>query len=318
VTRITILHLGKAATFFAICAITDTLHSAEPASGGSFLDLPAVSSINGKLAYSGGSMESFESHNVDGSVSIPVGERFGFQADGLYSNIDGDDFYGGAGHVFWRKPDLGLIGITGGYLFREGVETYHAGAEVEYYWKRLTLRGFAGIGALTYEFPVPFIDSDPMRFAGTLGASYYLLEDLRAGVSYSTVLHNHLGKAEVEYQTPVSGLTLTGEFALGEHDYDHWLVGVRWYFGEKKSLRARHRTDDPPSLMPQILQGLGVYGADFNKRARHYLRQDHLPGSGTVYGSSFSFGVESQMYIGWPSGINSGVADFDPTLDATP
>jgi hypothetical protein len=77
---------------------------------------------------------------------------------------------------------------------------------------------------------------------------------------------------------------LTAEAALGNHGYDHLLFGIRYYFGANKSLRARHREDDPPGLMHQILYGLGLYGAEFNHKGNAYITEhpgsSYSPGSG--------------------------------------
>jgi hypothetical protein len=251
-------------------------------------DLPAVSDLNGKLDYEGGSMNSSEGHNFSGSLSLPLGEKFGFQADGLYSRIDDSDFYGSAGHLFWRNPDVGLLGLAGGYLQRTGVDTYQVGAEGEYYLDRFTFGFFGGLGSISYDKPAPFIDTNPTEFIGKISVGYYVIDDLLLRASYATAFQNGLAKVELEYQTPINGLALTAEGALGEHDYDHWLVGVRYYFGSKKSLRDRHRQDDPPGLMQQILHGLGVYGAEYNRKGNRYSRAH--PGSGNYgsYGSGIS------------------------------
>jgi hypothetical protein len=248
----------------------------------------AVEEINGKLSYSGGLMNSAEAHNLDGSISFPIGSDFGFQADALYSNIGSEDFYGGAGHLFWRNPNLGLLGLTGGYLARSGVDTFQAGAEGEYYLGRFTFGLFAGAGSINYNNSAPFIDTQPTRFIGRISADWYVLDDLRLGVAYSTALRNNLFNAEAEYQTPLRGLALTAEVAAGDHGYDHWLLGVRYYFGRNKSLRERQRQDDPRSLMPQILQHLGLYGAEFNRKGEAYL--DSHPGAGNLT-SGGSYGV---------------------------
>jgi len=232
---------------------------------------PAVSQVNGKLSYSGGSMDSEEGHNFEGSVSIPVSEQFGFQADGLFSHIGGEDFFGGAGHFFWRDPAKGLIGFSGGAVRRSDVEAFQAGAEAEWYRGSFTVRAFAGVGGISYDNTVPFIDTSPTDFIGRIGLDWYAIDDLRLGVSAMTAFANELYRAEIEYQTPINGLALTAEAAMGSHDYDQCLFGLRWYFGAPKSLRDRQRSDDPPSLMPQIMQGLGLYGAEFSSAGRQYL-----------------------------------------------
>jgi hypothetical protein len=249
--------------------------------------LPAVSSFNGKLDYAGGLMNSSAGHNFDGSIAFPLTHQFGFQADGLYSRISNLDFYGGAGHLFRRDPSIGLVGLTGGYLHRNGsdsVASFQAGAEGEYYFKRLTLGAFAGVGQINYANPAPFIDTSPTRFIGQISAGYYPIDNLLASVSYTTAFQDNLVKGNLEYQTPIRGLALTTEAALGNHGYDHLLFGIRYYFGANKSLRARHREDDPPGLMHQILYGLGVYGAEFNHKENAYIAghpgSSYNPGSG--------------------------------------
>lgn len=236
-------------------------------------------------------MNSYSGHNFEGSIAFPVTHQFGFQADGLYSRISNLDFYGGAGHLFWRDPSVGLFGLTGGYLYRNGVDpvdTFQVGAEGEYYFKRLTFGAFAGVGQINYANPAPFIDTNPTRFVGQVSAGYYPMDNLLASVSYTTAFRDNLVKGDLEYQTPIRGLALTAEAALGSHGYDHLLFGIRYYFGANKSLRTRHREDDPPGLMHQILYGLGLYGAEFNHKENAYL-QTH-PESGGAGGSG-GYGV---------------------------
>ena len=251
---------------------------------------PAVSGVNGKMDYSGGEMNSSAGHNISGSISLPVSHQFGFQADALYSRISEVNFYGGAGHLFWRDPDYGLLGLTGGYLYRDSMDsvaTFQSGVEGELYWHRFTLGFFGGVGNINYQYSTPFIETRLNRFVGRVSADYYPLDNLRVGAAFSTAFREELGKVDIEYQTPINGIALTGEAASGNYGYHHWLLGVRYYFGSKKSLRARQRQDDPPGLMPQILQSLGVYGAEFNSKGKAYIAAN--PGTGTYheqYGTS--------------------------------
>lgn len=253
---------------------------------------PAVEEINGKVSYAGGGMNSAEGHHFDGSITFPLARQFGFQADALYSHIGSLDFYGGAGHLFWRNPDFGLIGVTGGYLTRSGVDTFQVGAEGEYYLDRFTFGFFAGAGSISYDHSAPLIDTNPTRFIGRVSADWYALEELRLGVSCTTAFRNNLVKGEAEYQTPIRGLAVTAEVAVGDHHYDHWLLGVRYYFGGNKSLRDRQRRDDPRGLMPQILHGLGVYGAEYNRKGRAYAAAH--PGAGGWSGGGSYGSVERQ------------------------
>jgi hypothetical protein len=260
-------------------------------------------------------MNSSEGHNFDASVALPLTHQFGLQADGLYSHISGLDFYGGAGHLFWRNPKMGLVGLTGGYLYSKGVDTFQVGAEGQCYVGRFTLGDFAGAGAIDYSSTAPFINSHPTRFVGRVLADYYPVDNLRVGASYTTVFKDNLFKGEIEYQTPINGLALTGEVARGDYGYDHWLVGLRYYFGGKKTLVARHRQDDPPGLMKQILHGLGVYGAEWNRKGNAYAQTHPGTGNWSSYGISTPYRPLSMSPTNIPSGgdgpIKPGGRDFE-------
>ncbi|HEY5043222.1 MAG TPA: hypothetical protein VIK53_14605 [Verrucomicrobiae bacterium] len=299
---------------------------AVPEPGGNFnnfattdsLHLPAVSEINGKVDYSGGNMNSAEGHNFSGSITLPISHQFGFQADALYSRISNLNFYGGAGHLFWRNPDYGLLGLTGGYLYRDGadtVDTFQAGAEGELYWRQFNFGFFGGLGSIDYQYSAPFIDTNPTRFIGRVSADYYPLENLRVGASFTSAFKDYFGKAEAEYQLPINGLALTGEVALGNHGYDHWLLGVRYYFGGKKTLRDRQRQDDPRGLMPQILQSLGVYGAEFNRKENAYIAA-HPSSSGSSGGGDY--GVITIEINNPGSGFGSGIMSLLPPTSLSP
>ncbi len=95
------------------------------------LPLPAVSGVNGKFAVFGGGLDSGgndgEMIGGQGSLSVPISQRFGFQGD-AFGFVAADDYVaGGAGHLFWRDPSIGLLGVYGGacaqrppgFLFRQ-------------------------------------------------------------------------------------------------------------------------------------------------------------------------------------------------------
>jgi hypothetical protein len=267
----------------------------------------AVSEINGKVSNSGGNINSEASDVFNASISLPVTRHFGFQADALYSRIDKDDYFGGAAHLFWRDPQIGLLGLTGGYIYQDRASTYQIGFEGAYYFHRITFGFFAGVGAinsqynvtpLTAAFPIPdtaFIDPNPVDFLGKLSVDYYPVDDLRVGASYATMFRESLFRGEVEYQTPLPGLALTSEVAVGNNGYDHWLVGLRYYFGSKKTLIDRQRQDDPPGLPQQLLEGLGLFHAKYNHKRDAFVRyinqRFYNPGnSGSTGGSGDSSG----------------------------
>ena len=119
----------------------------------------------------------------------------------------------------------------------------------------------------------PLPDEDRAGFAGL---RYYPLDDLMFGASYLHLFDNELGVGQIEYQTPIHGLSLFAEVAMGEHDYEHALIGAQFYLGKSKSLIRRHREDDPPNIARQVLDSIGVYGAEYNQKARQYVEHSRI------------------------------------------
>jgi hypothetical protein len=244
----------------------------------------AVSEMNGKLGYAGGSMDGDTGNNVFGSFSLPLAPNFGLQVDGLYTNVSDRDFYGAGGHLFWRDWDKGLVGVVGGAVHESDIDSSLAGLEGEYYFERFTVAAGAGVATIDYDHSAPFIDTDVTDFFANVGLRYYPLDDLMLAASYVHVFDNELFLGNVEYQIPIKGVSLFAEFARGENDYDHVLFGLQIYFGPSKTLIRRHREDDPPNVVRQVLDGIGLYGAEFNKRGAEYVESVGGDSGGGDYG----------------------------------
>jgi hypothetical protein len=257
----------------------------------------AVSGVNGKLGYLGGSMDGDFGNNVFGSFSVPVAQNLGFQGDGLYTHVSDVDFTGAGGHLFWRDWDKGLFGVTGGFVHGDLVDSAAGGLEGEYYLGRWTFLAGFGVAGIDYDNPVPFIDTSVTDFYGSAGLRYYPLDDLMFGATYLHVLDNELAFGQLEYQTPIHGLSLFAEVARGENDYEHALFGAQFYFGKSKSLIRRHREDDPPSIVRQILDGIGVYGAEYNKTGQEYVEShpSEYPGGSYGYIYTYNYGLSATL-----------------------
>jgi len=238
----------------------------------------AVDSINGKLDFSTGSMDSHWGENLTGSLSLPVATSFGLQLDGLYTRVGSEDFEGGGLHLFWRDSDEGMIGLTAGGINGDLLYGLQGGLEAEYYLNRFTFGANMGAATLQYDNSAPFIDAHPTDIDATAALSYYPVDNVMIQGAYSRLLDNNLYEMLVEYQTPVNGLSCFTELAAGDHGYDHVLFGLRFYFGKNKSLIHRHREDDPPNLLRRVLYTIGTYGAEWN-RARQSYAEEH-PGGG--------------------------------------
>lgn len=232
----------------------------------------AVSKLNGKLGASHGSMNSNSGSNIEASVTLPVGDDFGFQVDGLYTEVGNVNFSGIGAHLFWRDPKKSMLGIIVGGVFGDYVDSAEISMEGEYYFDRITAGMTAGVSSIKYDINVPFIDTEKRRAVGKLSLGFYPSNDFLISMAAERRFSNSYYSINLEYQLPESGFSFYANAMQGDYDYDHALIGIRYYFGDTKSLKSRHRYDDPQSLMSGILHGIGSYGAEYNARGNAYLK----------------------------------------------
>ena len=216
------------------------------------LPLPAVSGLNGKFAILGGGTDAGAGNDggtigAQGSVSVPLGHRFGFQADGYASWVSGDAIFSGAGHLFWRDPSIGLVGAYGGAARNDlvGFDSLRFGIEGEAYLGRVSVEALLGWEGIDYD-----TTGDEDNVFALADIAFYMTDDLRFSAGYRHWNEIHMAAFGTEYQLPMrwggSGAVLFAEGRVGEDDYRAIWGGVRFYIGaEPKSLIRRHREDDP-------------------------------------------------------------------------
>ena len=226
---------------------------APPAAG-----LPAVSGINAKISGFGGG-ENFDLgpdgglFGVDGAVSVPLGQMFGFQLDGMVASLDGDFIGSAAGHLFWRDPTVGLLGLYGSWVTRDnsGVDTWRLGVEGEYYSGPISVEAI--VGYEDADVPAIILLDDENIFAYA-DVAYYATPDLRFSVGYRHLNDLDMAALGAEWQLPtdfIGGTSLFAEGRIGEDDYASVWAGLRVYLGaENKTLIRRHREDDPGTNGP--------------------------------------------------------------------
>jgi hypothetical protein len=214
---------------------------------------PAVSDINAKFDLRGGFESDVEFYTGVGSVTAPIGDRFGVAVDGLLGAIDGDLAVGGAAHLFWRNPDSMMLGAyaevshaeaTGGGTLERGA------AEVEFYFDRLIAAGVLGYQA--GDLGEGFFSKETL--------SFYATEDFRLYGSHRYEPGpGHSGAVGAEWLTPAAGhrLAVFGEGRINEDGEWGASGGVRLYFGPQKSLMKRHVEDDPVDHFDLFLQAAG-------------------------------------------------------------
>ena len=226
---------------------------------------PAVSAPNGKLSAFGG-LRNQDNAGQDGmggltgSLSLPLGHAYGLQFDSLLGLRD-HDVMGGAGlHLFWRDPNHGLLGITGSWVGWDAdrklggyTDMFRIGGEAELYLDRLTLEGQIG---------AQFGENTKDGFYGRADLKYYATPNLalKIGAEYNEQVEG-LGRIGLEFQPDlpaIPGLTLFADAAVGGDGHNQVFIGLRIYFGgSKKSLRDRHRRDDPKSTLRDNISMIG-------------------------------------------------------------
>ena len=212
-------------------------------------ELPAVSQPNGKLELGGGLFDADGAAYGAGSFSLPLGHSFGAQFDGFVGSFLGDPTVGAAGHLFWRDPAIGLLGIYGSHAYSShvgGVHMDHAALEGEFYHDRLTLSGMAGAQFGDLEL-APFTLAE---------LAYYLNDEFQVSIGHNYADGVHGGEVGLERQVArrsQTGLSLFGNAGLAEGGNYSVLAGFRLYFGADKSLVRRHREDDPRLRLPTDL-----------------------------------------------------------------
>ena len=107
---------------------------------------PAVSGLNGKFEFSAGALTlptpSFVGRAA-GALTVPLGDRFGLQAD--FSASTGPGFTTSAAlHLFSRDPSAFLLGGSVGFIRSPGSVVIAAGPEAELYRDRWTVEGWVG------------------------------------------------------------------------------------------------------------------------------------------------------------------------------
>tara|TARA_R110002110_G_scaffold157909_1_gene355001 strand:- start:1151 stop:1996 length:846 start_codon:yes stop_codon:yes gene_type:complete len=220
-------------------------------------DAPAVSELNGKAAIAGNYHDQKNMAGEEysglflGSLTAPLTHDFGFQADTVLGSRDGNSLAGIGGHLFWRDPAKGLVGITGSYLganYDNGAPDHNVtrfGGEAELYHGQFTLALTSG-----YQNGQNVEDG----YYGSAIGYWYANDNLRLGIGAAKdpVLDTS-GLADVEFQpgfASMPGMTFFAKSTFGKDDYVSAQAGIRFYFGKDKNLKLRNREDDPMANLP--------------------------------------------------------------------
>ena len=249
---------------------------------------PAVDGVNGKLELSGGASQFYSGANpiispfqlnnasqsswsgggqAIGTITTPLGHSFGLQVDMGAGALRGDATGTASGHLFWRDPDKGLIGVYGQgnyWALGRGSSSWKAAAELESFFGNITFRGLFGAQGYGYNYSSNYGQNNlgiystnkslSDRFFNVALARYYVTDDFMIAVGQTYVNGRAAGLVRAEWLpaqfrgSPIAP-TLHVSSVIGPDNNSSVMSGLRIYFGNSdKSLIRRHREDDPPAF----------------------------------------------------------------------
>jgi hypothetical protein len=224
----------------------------------------AVSAINGKVEFGGGFADDSD-HSSDGvfyggaSLSVPLGNMFGLQADLAAKNMFNDTAVGGNVHLFTRDPNSYLLGVIAGYGDAGKANAAWAGGEAEFYLGNVSIEASAG-----------YLNVDPSNGRSKDKAfafgdvAFYPVENFRLALGASSVAGFESGHATAEYLLDAMPVSFKVKGEVGENKFAAVTAGVSFYFGgdsSTKSLMRRHREDDPRNKVLDIFgAGAAAFG----------------------------------------------------------
>lgn len=250
------------ATFIAVMTAqaADTPVKAAPYSAPPAL--PAVDGINYKFDVLGGSLAEEGFGGARGSVSIPLGFRYGLQLDATGSSYEGEFLGSVSGHLFWRDPGVGLLGLYASYLHWDkfgGLHASRVALEAEHYHGPWTFSAVLGVeaGNTKSQLNGSVLETIGVksRFYDMIDIHYYMNENTRFSIGHRYLGGKNALALGTEWSVPIAPRT-QGSFFLegriGESDYKSIWAGLRVYMGRTdKTLIRRHREDDPENREPE-------------------------------------------------------------------
>jgi hypothetical protein len=220
--------------------------------------LPAVSGLNGKVEFGVGfvdldGLDSDEVFRGGASLSFPVGDMFGIQADIAVVDAFSETGVGGTLHAFTRDPSSYLLGGIVGFADFGSADSLYAGPEAELYLDNISIEAVAGVMDLGGS-------ASGTEFFAIGDLALYATDNLRLSVGVRSVANFESGHAGLEWFMSDIGLpaSFTLDGRLGEDGFSSVTAGFSVYFGgEDKSLIRRHREDDPKNRSVDIFGAAG-------------------------------------------------------------
>ncbi|MCM8770883.1 MAG: hypothetical protein NC936_03320 [Candidatus Omnitrophica bacterium] len=208
----------------------------------SYQSKPAVSGINTKVSAGYADLDATSVKFGSASVTLPLTHSWGFTIDGLGGDYSASSLWGVGGNLFWRNPDKGLLGIMGSNVLVGANNASRGGVSGELYRGPFSILVDVGYGT-----------GDTIKHGvfSDLILRWYVMDNfaLSTGCTYSG--GNTAGVVGMEYMPSLkifSDLSLFARGSWGEDDYHSVVAGIKYYFGKGKTLKQKHREDDPENM----------------------------------------------------------------------
>lgn len=211
---------------------------------------PAVDGVNFKFSAVSGAIGGSTNHMFIASVATPMpfAPSFGAQLDvGIGSYRESYTSAAAGLHLFYRDPDVGLLGIYGDWGYVNPEHAGRMGVEGSLYNGRVTIDVFAG---------VQFGQHVLTEFVDEVDFSYYFTDNLRGSLGHRLTSRGHTANISFEFMPEGSGgWSVFGEAEAGEDDYHSAWLGLRYSFGQSSAntLIERDRVADPLVRIPRNL-----------------------------------------------------------------
>ena len=221
----------------------------------------AVDGINGSLSLTGGSLGGAVDGLLVASVSAPVPylASLGFQFDfasGRYDGVTGSVARAAAGHLFWRNPAVGMLGIFSDYGKLNSLHFGRLGIEGALYHGPWTIDGMLGM---------EFGQNVLTRFVDEIDISYNFNKNFKASVGHRITARGHMGNIGFEKQFAAYenvAWSIFGTAEAGEDDFSQAFLGVKASFGSNGagSLEERDRSKGVKVRIPSNLASITQCG----------------------------------------------------------
>lgn len=214
---------------------------------------PAVDGINFKASVVSGVIGGFHNHMFIASIATPVPftNSFGAQLDLGIGSYRKDYTSAASGlHIFWRNPDVGMVGLYGDWGYVDNEHGGRVGIEASVYKDRWSLDAL-----VAKQFGQHFLT----KVVDEVDVGYYFTDNFKGSIGHRLTSRGHVGNIGFEYADPAnSGWSVYGEAEIGQDDYDGAWLGIRYAFGSSagKSLIDRDRQSDPLVRIPRNLASI--------------------------------------------------------------